>query len=453
MEDRSFISLRAISKSYNKNQVLENFNLDIKEGSFVSIIGSSGSGKTSILNLISGFTKPDAGKILFNGIDVKDIPPHQRPTATVFQDYALFTHMNVFENIAFGLRKMYTDLEEVKEKDLEIVATLNKKALKTSKQKIHFINKEIERYSNYLSHYEKQWMSKKSFFPISCFKNFYIKSLKNRILDLDYWKSYWEYYPQLTDAKLKKRYLQRPFKKTEIEKKVFEIIDLIGLNGKEYVDISELSGGSKQKVALARSLIIEPKILLLDEPLAAIDKKIREKMQLELKRLHKKLKITFVLITHDQKEALILSDQIVVLKKGNIEQIGTPNEIYDSPVNSWVANFMGTANLFDGKYIAPGQILVKGIVFQTDIQHGFEINEDVTVMIRPEDYDVVEYKTGIISVEVVDSIYKGQFWELKCLFFEETICVENIDEVKTGKKIDLIWDAIDVHVMKLQNTN
>ncbi|WP_043896211.1 ABC transporter ATP-binding protein [Mycoplasma parvum] len=454
-ESIPLLELQSITKRYESKGelILDNFNLKIEEGSFVTIIGPSGSGKTTILNLIAGFIKPDKGKILLSGIDIKDIPSHKRPTSTVFQDYALFPHMDVYSNIVFGLRKKRVELLKPSEyKEKKVNKFLNKSKLKSSK-KLEQIAGEKEKYTKSL----KKWIAYLSIERVNrkgiyykCLL-FYLGMLKSKLLDLDYWKSWWEYYPILREKELKFKYLSRPFSEEEMQEKVKQIISLVGLDSYEHSEIDTLSGGTKQKVALARALITEPQIILLDEPLSAIDKDMREKMQIELKRLHQTLKLTFLLITHDQKEALLLSDKVVVLKKGKIEQIGTPSEIYDSPVNEWVANFMGKSNIFEGIYISPEKVRVNQLFFQISNVKGFTRNEKVKIMIRPEDYDVVELGKGFISVKVIDTIYKGQLWELKCLFFDSVIYVEAFNEIKKGAHIDLLWDPIDVHLMKAED--
>ncbi|AFO51623.1 spermidine/putrescine import ATP-binding protein [Candidatus Mycoplasma haematolamae str. Purdue] len=447
------LQLQSISKRYdNKGRlILDNFNLTIEKGSFVSILGPSGSGKTTILNLIAGFIKPDKGKILLSGVDIKDIPPHQRPTSTVFQDYALFPHMDVFLNISFGLKKQRIQLEEPKPQKLEKMEELLQQSRRKSAKKLQRLAIETEKYSQLL----RKWTHSLIALSRKGIKYrlvlFYLGMIRSKLLDLDYWKSWWEYFPILKEKELRFKYLSRPYTSLELSKKVGDIIHLVGLTSYEHSAIDTLSGGTKQKVALARALITEPQIVLLDEPLSAIDKDMREKMQIELKKLHQTLKLTFLLITHDQKEALLLSDKIVVLKRGKIEQVGTPSEIYDSPANEWVANFMGKSNIFDGTYISPSEVRVNNLSFETSNITGFDPNERVRVMIRPEDYDIVERGKGFISVEVVDTIYKGQLWELKCLFCDSMILVESFNEVKIGKSIDLLWDPIDVHLMKARN--
>lgn len=443
------ISLRSIYKSYDKHSyVLEDFNLDIEEGSFVSLLGASGSGKSTILNLISGFIKPDSGKIFLNGVDIKDIPPNQRPTATVFQDYALFPNMNVFDNIAFGLKKMFTDKQVVGQKEHRTIEELHQKAINKSKEKIEGVNKKLKALEIRKKRLEDQLSKLSKGSPAIYWKKILLRNCDLGIVDLDYWKSYWAYYPILTRRKLVNKYTKRPLNKQEIRDRVKNIIELVGLEGKEHHMQHSLSGGQQQRVALARAIVTEPQILLLDEPLSALDEEVREKLQLQLKHIHESLKITFLLITHNQKEALVLSDKIVVLKKGKIEQIGTPTEIYDSPANRWVANFMGKANIFTGIYLRPGVIDVSGSEFTTDVVSGFSQGEQVYVMIRPEDYDVVEISKGFISVVVNEVIYKGQLWELQCLFMDSIIYVEAVNHVTIGSQIGLVWDPADVHVMK-----
>ncbi len=307
----------------------------------------------------------------------------------------------------------------------------------------------LKKWFNYLGITEEKQLRKNRYLHKKLII-FYLGIIRSKLLDLEYWKSWWEYFPILKEQELNYKYLARSFSSAEIADKVNKIISLVGLAGYEKSAIDTLSGGTKQKVALARALIMEPQIVLLDEPLSAIDKDMREKMQIELKKLHQRLKLTFLLITHDQKEALLLSDKIVVLRKGRIEQFGTPSDVYDAPSNEWVANFMGKSNIFEGIYLSPKEVEVNNSIFQLNNITGFRENERVKVMIRPEDYDVVPRGKGFISVTVIDSIYKGQLWELKCQFCDSILFVESFNEVKKGEEIDLLWDPIDVHLMKLE---
>ncbi|AFN64997.1 spermidine/putrescine import ATP-binding protein [Mycoplasma wenyonii str. Massachusetts] len=453
------LQLSSVSKKYDSRgkYILQNFNLTIEKGSFVTIIGPSGSGKTTILNLIAGFIKPDKGKILLSGIDIKDIPPNQRPTATVFQDYVLFPHLNVFENIAFGLKKQKKILENPPRHKKEKMERLLLKAKFKSYSNLEKVILETAKYTDLLKKWvhklglrEDQELSRKNKSLYQKLVIFYLGIIKTKLLDLEYWKSWWEYFPILKEQELSYKYLARAFSSAEIAEKVNKLVSLVGLTGYEQSAIDTLSGGTKQKVALARALIMEPQIVLLDEPLSAIDKDMREKMQIELKKLHQRLKLTFLLITHDQKEALLLSDKVVVLHKGKVEQFGTPSDVYDTPSNEWVANFIGKSNIFEGIYLSPQEVEVNGSIFQIENITGFSTHERVKVMIRPEDYDVVPLGQGFISVKVIDAIYKGQLWELQCNFREITLLVESFNQVKKGEEIDLLWDPIDVHLIKIE---
>ena len=280
----NIIELRNISKKYDEMTILDNLNLDIKKNEFLTLLGPSGCGKTTTLKIIAGFEYSDEGKVLFQGKEMNEIPPYQRPVNTVFQKYALFPHMNIYENIAFGLK---------------------------------------------------------------------IKKLP----------------------------------KEEIDRKVKEMLKLVALEGYEKRSIESLSGGQQQRIAIARALVNEPKVLLLDEPLGALDLKLRQEMQTELKRIQQKLGITFIFVTHDQEEALSMSDTIVVMNKGKIQQMGTPEDIYNEPKNSFVARFIGESNIFDGIMLDDFKVEFCGKVFDC-VDKGFEKNENIEVVIRPEDIKI-----------------------------------------------------------------
>ncbi len=300
---KKLIEFKNIVKSFDGNVVLKGINLDIYENEFVTLLGPSGCGKTTLLRILGGFLDADEGEVLFDGEDISKVPAYKREINTVFQRYALFPHLNVYDNIAFGL-------------------------------------------------------------------------------------------------KLKKQ------SKDVIEQKVNRMLSLIGLEGYGKRDVSLLSGGQQQRVAIARALVNEPGVLLLDEPLSALDKALRKEMQYELKRIQQEVGITFIFVTHDQEEALTMSDKIVVMKDGNIQQIGTPTEIYNEPVNEYVAHFIGESNIFDG--IMKDDYLVS--FDDKDYKcadHGFRKNELVDVMIRPEDLEIVQRGRGIIPGEVKFVLFKG----------------------------------------------
>lgn len=322
MEEKTIISLQNLVKSFDGATVVDNFCLDVKKGEFVTLLGPSGCGKSTTLRMIAGFEMPTSGTILLNGEDVSKLPPYKRPINTVFQKYALFPHLDVYDNIAFGLR-----LKKVP------VTVKNRKG------------EEVVKY----------------------------KHLSNE----------------------------------EIDKKVMRALKIVDLEELEDRDVMTLSGGQQQRVAIARAIVNEPQILLLDEPLGALDLKMRKDMQLELKDMHKKLGITFIYVTHDQEEALTMSNTIVVMKDGVIQQIGTPEDIYNEPVNAFVADFIGESNIYNGTMVGKYQVKFLGQVF--DCVDDFPINEKVDVVVRPEDIDIK--KNGRVKGHIETKIFKGVHYE------------------------------------------
>ena len=308
-EIRPLIQFQNIVMIFDESQVvLKGINLDIMENEFVTLLGPSGCGKTTLLRILGGFLEPTEGKIIFGGQDIAKLPPYKRELNTVFQKYALFPHLNVYENIAFGLR---------------------------------------------------------------------IKKLSNDI----------------------------------IEQKVMKMLKLIGLEGFEKKNVTLLSGGQQQRVAIARALVNEPKVLLLDEPLGALDYKLRKEMQYELKRIQQEVGITFIFVTHDQEEALTMSDKIVVMKGGAIEQIGTPFEIYNEPVDRYVADFIGESNIITGRVLKDGKVEVDDRILPCTAE-GFDENETVDVMLRPEDIDIVPVSAGLFTGTVDSVLFKGMHYEV-----------------------------------------
>ena len=308
MEEKKLIEFRNIVKSFDGQIVLKGVNLDIYENEFVTLLGPSGCGKTTLLRILGGFLEADEGKVIFDGEDIAKKPPYERELNTVFQKYALFPHLSVYENIAFGL-------------------------------KIKKMSKDV------------------------------------------------------------------------IEQKVMKMLKLIGLEGYENKNTTLLSGGQQQRVAIARALVNEPKVLLLDEPLAALDLKLRKEMQYELKRIQQEVGITFIFVTHDQEEALTMSDKIVVMKSGEIQQIGTPQEIYNEPANRYVANFIGESNILQGVMVDDYKVRFDDITFDC-VDYGFKTNEPVDVVIRPEDIDIVNVKEGKMTGEVLSVLFKGVHYEI-----------------------------------------
>lgn len=344
--------LKNISISLNKEVILENFNIKIKSGKFVTLLGPSGCGKTTILKIIAGLLKPDSGEIVFNGENITNLPPYKRNINTVFQRYALFSHLNVFENIAFGLKIKNLPKDEIKERVLNILKTVNLKG------------------------FEKR----------------------------------------------------KPF---------------------------QLSGGQQQRVAIARALVNRPKLLLLDEPLSALDVNLKQEMQIELKEMQQNLNTTFVYVTHDQEEALTMSDFVVVMNEGEIQQIGTPQQIYNEPQNAFVADFIGQSNILNGTMVEDYKISFANEVFEC-VDKGFEKNQPVDLVIRPEDILIVPEGKGKFNGIVDTIVFKGAHFQLEILAREIYWLVHTTKYYEKGKKVGLSFSPDDIHIMpKLfkQSTN
>ena len=341
----NIIELRHISKVYSDNgfKAVDDFNLEVKRGEFVTFLGPSGCGKTTTLRMIAGFEMPTSGEILLNGEDISQLPANKRPINTVFQRYALFPHMNIYDNIAFGL-------------------------------------------------------------------------------------------------KLKK------LPKEEIRKKVKRVLDIVDLEGFENRKISTLSGGQQQRIAIARALVNEPEILMLDEPLGALDLKMRQEMQIELKHMHDELGITFIYVTHDQEEALTMSDKIVVLSEGRIQQIGTPEDIYNEPQNAFVADFIGESNIIAATMVKDKVVDILGTKFAC-VDEGFGTNKPVDVVIRPEDIVITEKDKGIINGRVISAIFKGVHYEMEIEACGFEWLVHSTVMAEPGKEVGLWVDPFNIQIM------
>ncbi|HIT41561.1 MAG TPA: ABC transporter ATP-binding protein [Candidatus Caccovicinus merdipullorum] len=342
--NQPLIDLQHISKSFDGAMVLDDLCLTVKENSFVTLLGPSGCGKTTTLRIIGGFESPDQGKVIFDGQDITHLPANKRPLNTVFQKYALFTHMTIAENIAFGLK------------------------------------------------------------------------IKNKS------KSY-------------------------IQDKIKYALKLVNLEGYENRSVDSLSGGQQQRIAIARAIVNEPRLLLLDEPLGALDLKLRQDMQYELIRLKNELGITFIYVTHDQEEALTMSDTIVVMNQGYIQQMGTPESIYNEPENAFVADFIGDSNIVPGIMIRDELVEIFGTRFAC-VDKGFGNNTPVDVVIRPEDIDLVEPGQGTLSGVVTHLIFKGVHYEMEVTTpdgFEWL--VHSTDLFPVGKKVDIHVDPFDIQIM------
>jgi spermidine/putrescine transport system ATP-binding protein len=344
------IEVQGVSKFFGEKVALDNINLNVKKGEFVTILGPSGCGKTTLLRLIAGFQTASEGEIRISGKEITQTPPHMRPVNTVFQKYALFPHLNVFDNIAFGL-----------------------KLKKTPKQLI--------------------------------------------------------------------------------EKKVKLALKMVGMTDYEDRDVDSLSGGQQQRVAIARAIVNEPEVLLLDEPLAALDLKMRKDMQMELKEMHQKLGITFVYVTHDQEEALTLSDTIVVMSEGKIQQIGTPMDIYNEPTNAFVADFIGESNILNGTMIKDGEVTFAGHTFEC-VDKGFGENMPVDVVIRPEDIYIFDVSDAAqLKGKVTSCIFKGVHFEMLVQTEEGfELMVQDYHSFEAGREVGLLVKPFDIHVMKKERT-
>jgi spermidine/putrescine transport system ATP-binding protein len=385
----AFITLKDVTKEYNGQVVLRGIDLDIEEKEFVTLLGPSGCGKTTTLRIIGGFIEPSAGEVLFQGESIIGIPSYKRPTNTVFQRYALFPHLNVGDNIAFGLRVKHEPLGVASQlKDLKKQAKLYAETHGLSKQEEH--------------------------------KKF-IEDKKELLAKLDH------------------------MKKTTQEK-VIKYLKLVGLEGFEKRNVHKLSGGQQQRVAIARALINEPKVLLLDEPLAALDLKLRQEMQYELKEIQRHAGITFIYVTHDQEEALTMSDKIVVMNNGDIQQIGTPVEIYNEPENKFVATFIGESNIIDAVMKKDYLVHFDGLDF-TCVDKGFSSNEEVDVVIRPEDIDIVDIEKSDIKGVVDSIVFKGVHYEIDVLTDHRLYTIHTTDVSPVGKKVGLSFNKEDIHVM------
>ena len=341
--ENTIISLRNAVVEYDGEQILKNISLDIIDKQFVTLLGPSGCGKTTTLRIIGGFAEMASGDLFFNGVNIKNLPPHKRQVNTVFQKYALFPHLNIYENIAFGLRIQ-----------------------------------------------------------------------------------------KLPEDKIRER--------------VSEMLELVNMQGYEKRSINSLSGGQQQRIAIARALVNRPKVLLLDEPLGALDLKLRKDMQIELKRMQQDLEITFIYVTHDQEEALTMSDTVVVMRDGMIQQIGTPQDIYNEPKNAFVADFIGESNIIDGIMRRDFLVEFAGKDFVC-VDKGFDENEPVDVVIRPEDIKVVSQDEGAIVGVVENVVFKGVHYEITVDALGYKWIIQSTRSEDVGSVIGMNVTPEDIHIM------
>lgn len=362
-KENVIIELIGVNKTYDGFAAVENFNLYVNKGEFVTFLGPSGCGKTTTLRMIAGFEIPTSGQILLNGKDITNLPPYKRPVNTVFQRYALFPHLDVYDNIAFGLK-----LKKVEKK---------------------FIDKHGQE--------------------------------KTKMVHLS---------------------------QQEIDEKVVRALRIVDLEQFESRDISTLSGGQQQRVAIARAIVNEPEILLLDEPLGALDLKMRKEMQLELKEMHRKLGITFIYVTHDQEEALTMSDTIVVMKDGQIQQIGTPTDIYNEPANAFVADFIGESNIYIGSMFGDKKVRFLGKVW--DCVDDFPIHEKVDVVVRPEDVMITTVDKGVVVGTITNCIFKGIHYQYTIMVGKNEVAVQSTSQFQLNSQVGLRVEPNLIHIMKRQ---
>ena len=424
----ALIELKDVTKEFNGQVVLRGIDLTINQNEFVTLLGPSGCGKTTTLRIIGGFVEPSEGMVHFNGNNILETPAHRRPTNTVFQRYALFPHLDVFENVAFGLRvknESLATMEKIRQLQRQYQTKI--KSLR-DQTKIKSLRKELRLKIKELKD------------PNSKYKKEILK-LKKQIND----ENKDSINQQIENIKLK--FTTKESKEKEITKKVKKYLKMVGLEGFENREVHRLSGGQQQRVAIARALINEPQVLLLDEPLAALDLKLRQEMQYELKEIQRSSGITFIFVTHDQEEALTMSDKIVVMNQGEILQVGSPEDIYNEPANKFVANFIGESNIIEGHMIDDFKVSFDKQTY-TCVDSGFSRNEKVDIVIRPEDIDIVEKNKGLLT-GVVDSVaFKGVHYEIDVKTDKRTYTIHTTDHVELNTEVGLTFGPEDLHVME-----
>ncbi len=406
------ITLKNVTKVFDDTVVVDKINFYIRKGEFVTILGPSGCGKTTTLRMIAGFDVPTSGDILLNDIDITPIPPYKRPINTVFQRYALFPHLDVYENVAFGLRLKKIPVENL-DKNGQPVLKKNKNKIKILKSQIKRLTKD-----KLIDPNEKEERIAKL--------NTLIEDLYNN--------------PE-------KSYKYKKLSEKEIDEKVIKALTIVDLDELEDRDISTLSGGQQQRVAIARAICNEPEILLLDEPLGALDLKMRKDMQLELKEMHKKLGITFIYVTHDQEEALTMSDTIIVMNDGVIQQIGTPEDVYNEPKNAFVADFIGESNIYNATMVDKLKVKFLNTVF--DCVDDFEVNSKVDVVVRPEDVTIHTRKTkNSVEGVITSKVFKGLNYQYIVMCGRNEVVVQTKDEFKENIKVYLTIEKDGIHIME-----
>ena len=445
------VVLENICKSFGEQEVLHDFNLYIDRNEFVTLLGPSGCGKTTLLRMIAGFEQPTSGKIYFDGQVINDLEPNRRPINTVFQRYALFPHLNVYDNVAFGLRNYKVTRDNIKHniikdysKELEELKaqlkdkTLSKESKEEIKNNINKLHEEIK--AKYVEDFNAEVERR-----LENINKEYNEELSKGELDEK----------TLLKIKNEKEKCARKLKlsKYEIDKEVMYALKLVHLE--EYKDrkVDTLSGGQMQRIAMARAIVMKPKLLLLDEPLAALDRKLRQDLQYELKEMQKKLGITFVFVTHDQEEALTMSDTIVVMNEGRILQIGTPEMIYNEPRTRFVANFIGESIILDGVVPSDNTVKFDGATFKTTYK-GFSKNEEVDVVLRPEDLLIVPVGEGKLKGKIDSKIFKGEEYEINVITASgQEYSIHTTKNYELGTEVGLTIDPENITLMKKPGVN
>ena len=421
----TLIELKDVTKEFDGQVVLRGIDLVIEPNEFVTLLGPSGCGKTTTLRIIGGFIDASEGGVYFNGQSMTEIPVHKRPTNTVFQRYALFPHLDVYENVAFGLR--IKDKNNNQKKQIRQLKTKLKKDLNELKNDLR--QRKLELKSLGLT---KEEIKEEEIVA----KNKYDELASNLIETCE---------QQIIE--IKQTFINNKDFEQLIKNKVTKYLKMVGLEGFERRPVHLLSGGQQQRVAIARALINEPEVLLLDEPLAALDLKLRQEMQYELKELQRRAGITFIFVTHDQEEALTMSDKIVVMNNGEIQQIGTPEDIYNEPVNKFVATFIGESNIISGIMKDDFLVHFDGKDYEC-IDKGFARNQNVDIVIRPEDIDIVKVGKGLLT-GIVDSVaFKGVHYEIDVVTNNRTYTIHTTDYVSEGSQVDITFAPEDIHVME-----
>lgn len=463
------IELRDLTKSYDGTVVLDHVNLTIHENEFVTFLGPSGCGKTTTLRLIGGFEAADEGEIILDGVVINNLPAYLRPVNTVFQRYALFPHLSVFDNVAFGLRNFSSQIAEMRQsitrghevalekaRCIVVSKTASAEEKKAAKAESAAIRQEIkEEFASAREQLveEKVTATKARFAQEESSAEEALEKLplhtpdgKKNPAHVKASRELKKLYRDEADELRAARRLM--YSKRQINAYVTKNLKLVGLAGFEGRKINSLSGGQQQRVALARALVNRPKILLLDESLSALDLKLRQAMQYELKEMQRKLGITFVYVTHDQEEALTMSDTIVVMKDGVIQQVGTPEDIYNEPKNRFVADFIGDSNIIPGIYQGNKVVRFQDRDF-TCVDENFVPGEACDVVVRPEDWDIVPLENAKIIGTVTDIVFKGVYFEICADVGGREYVIHKYELYKVGEQIGLDVDPFEIHLMKV----